>query len=240
MKTGIRAYLLMWIAAWSVAWAVGRFHPGNFDISYCMATTALPGANGITISVPSCRGILWDEVWRWLVLSIAGGITLAKMLTIVAQSAISHNRRRAATWLGGLLSFVLLAYFISLLAYSPSPWRTVGLLVFYYTRGPFWPTLVFAAAILIAKQLEKAAESEPGRSRLFLTLSGLAICSPLIMFLIPLVDESRPHSGPASMPVVMAMILGGLMYLALATFVAFAVVKLAINAVRRSRTKTCI
>jgi hypothetical protein len=240
MRSGLRNYLVLWLAVAILAFLAGRFLQGNGMVSFWMATTTLPALNGGFISIPRWNSIPLSEAWYFLILSIAGGITLARVLTIIAQSAIAHNWKRAVVWLGGLLCFAFSAYFISLLAYPLSAWRNLGLVVFFNTRGPLGPTLVFAAAIIIAKLLSNAAQSNKGKTRLFLTMSGLALASVLTMFVIP-IFRPRPDMGDMALynvpkTVITLVILDGLMCVALALVVIFAVVKLAIVTVRRSCT----
>lgn len=114
------------------------------------------------------------------------------------------------------------AYLISLLAYSVGPWQKVGLMVFYSTRGPLAPTLIFAAAIIVAKLLSNGARSEKGKRELFLALSGLPIAGILIGFAIPVL--LRPAPGPDS-AVMALIILDGLVWVAFAVTVVFALVR---------------
>ncbi len=235
MRGGVRNYMVLWLAALITAYLVVRFLDGNVSVMFWMATTSLPTSDGGSISIPSWSAIPLYEAWYYLILSIAGGITLAKLLTTIAQSAIAHNWKHAAAWLGGLLSVALLAYFISLLAYSVGPWQKVGLEVFYNTRGALGPTLVFATAIIVARLLSNAAQSNTGKNRLFLALSGLAITSVLMTFAIP-AFAPRPHAGSYNTGLTTLVILNGLIYVALALVVVFAVVKLVVATVRRSHT----
>ena len=237
MRNGLRNYLILWVATLILAFLELRFFHRNVSVDFWMATTSIPALDGGSISVTNWTSIPLSEIWYYLILSIAGGITLAKVLTIIAQSAIVHNWKRATVWLGGLLCVAISAYFISLLAYPVGAWRNVGLWAFYNTRGPLGPTLVFATAIIAAKLLSNAAQSNRGKTRLFLTLSGLAITSVLTMFVIPFVSP-RPHmeSHDTSNAFITLLILDGLLYVALALVVLFAVVKLVVVTARRSRT----
>jgi hypothetical protein len=237
MRNGLRNYLILWVATLILAFLELRFFHRNVSVDFWMATTSIPALDGGSISVTNWTSIPLSEIWYYLILSIAGGITLAKVLTIIAQSAIAHNWKRATVWLGGLLCFAFSAYFISLLAYPVGAWRNVGLVVFYGTRGPFGPTLVFATAIIAAKLLSNAAQSNRGKTQLFLTLSGLAFTSVLTTFVIPIVAPMRyMESHHPSNTFITLAILDGLMYVALALIMVFALVKLAVVTVRRSRT----
>lgn len=229
--------MALWLTSVILAFLVGRFFHSNVSINFWMATTTLPTLDGGSISVPNWRIIPLREVWYFLILSIAGGITLAKVLTIIIQSAIAHNWKRAVVWLSGLLCIAFLAYFISLLAYSVGAWRNLGLVVFFSTRGTLGPTLVFATAIIVAKLLSNAAQSNNGKAWLFLTLSGLSITSVLTMFVIP-IFAPRLDMGSYNVPktFITLIFLDGLMYLSFALIVVFALVKLVVVDVRQSRT----
>jgi hypothetical protein len=152
-------------------------------------------------------------------------------LTIIVSSAIAHNWKRASVWLVGLLCVTLSAYAISLLAYSGGGWQELGVIVFYSTRGPLGPTLIFATAIIVARLLSNGARSETGKRELFLALSGLPIAGILIGFAIPVL--LRPTPGPDN-AVIALIILDGLVWVALAVIVVFALVKLAAGRVPRS------
>lgn len=235
MRGGVRNYFVLWLGTLIGAYLVLRFHPlPNHSVDFWMATTSLPLLEGGSVSIPSWSAMPLNQIWYYLILSIAGGITLAEILTIIAQSAIAHRWKRAAIWLSGLLGVALLVYFISFLAYPLGPWRKVGTLVFYSTRGPFWPTLVFAAAIILARLLSNAAQSNTGKARLFLILSGLAMTSVLMMFVVPIFAPG-PEKGPLNTFIAL-VILDGLLYVALALVAVYAVVTLVVVTVRRHHT----
>lgn len=234
MRGALRNYLVLWFVAFILASLARRFLYGSGSGSFLMATTSLPTLDGGSVSFPSWTFIPFGQIWYYLILSIAGGISLAKILTVIARSAIAHNWKGAVLWLGGLLSLTLFAYFISLFAYRIGPWRELGLRVFYNTRGPFWPTLVFAAAIVAAKLLSNAAQSKTGKNRLFLILSGLSITSVLMMFAIPL--TLNPYVRSASTLGITLIILDAFMYFALSLLMVFAVVRLVVISARRSRS----
>ena len=234
MRGRLRNYWILWLTAIILAPVVEHLLYGNASVRFWMRVYNIT-PNFLTeahIPVSTWRAVPLNEVWYYLILSVAGGITLAKVLTIIAQSAIERNRKRASVWLSGLLGSALSAYFISLLAYSVGAWRKIGLEVFYNTRGPFGPTLVFATAIIVAKLLSSAAQSDSVKSRLFLTLGGLSIAGVLTMFTIP-VFAPGANAGSYNTFIVL-VILDGLMFIALALVTLFAVVKLVVVTVRRS------
>jgi len=149
MKGRLRYYLVLWPATVILASLVRRFLYGGGSTDFWVASTALPTFGGGSISVPSWQIVPLSQVWYDLILSIAGGITVARVLTVIVSSAIAHSWKRAGVWLGGLFCISLSAYLISLLAYSVGPWQKVGLIVFYNTRGPLAPSLIFATAIMV-------------------------------------------------------------------------------------------
>jgi hypothetical protein len=219
MKSGLRYYFVLWLAAVVLAFMVSRLLHGSGGTHFWMPVTSLPTVDGRSIPFPSWGIISRSEIWYYLILSIAGGITVAEVVTVIARSAIARNWKRAGVWLGGLLCFILLAYVTSLLAYSVGPWQKIGVIVLYNTRGPLGPTLVFATAIIIAKLLSNAAGSNAGKRRLFLSLSGLVFVGILILFIPP------PMNSPYAFVTLLA--LDGLAWIAFALILVFAVVKLA-------------
>jgi hypothetical protein len=236
MRGGLRNYLVLWLVAVILAFLVGHFFRSDLSVDYWMATTTLPAFYGGSFSFPSWSYIPLNQVWHYLILSIAGGITLAKILATITESAIAHNWKRAVLWLSGLLCFAFSAYFISLLAYPLGAWRKLGLFFFYNTRGPLGPTLVFATVIIGAKLLSNAAQSSKGKTWLFLALIGLPITSVLTMYALNMFVP-RPDMGSLnpSNTFIALIILDGLMYLSSGLIVVFALVKLVVVAVRRSR-----
>ena len=235
MRGVSRRYLALWVASYVLATLAGRVLHGSGSVYFWMATTSLPTLDGGSVVVPSRHLIPLGEVWHYLILSIAGGITLAKILAIIAQATLGHHWKRATIWMSGLLVVAGSTYLISLLAYQVGPWRKAGLWVFYNTRGSLWPTLAFTAAILAAKLLSNAAPSHPAKKWLFLSLSGLTISSVLVMFMIPIfAPTNKPYR--ASNTLVALITLDGLMYATLALVAGFAMVKLLKINFRRSRT----
>ncbi len=235
MKDQLRNYLVLWLAAFIAAFLAAHFLYGSPSVDFWFASTSLPTLDGRSVSIPPWRFIPLSRVWYYLLVSIAGGITLAKVLIIIVQSAIAHHWKRAAVWLTGLLSVALILYLTSLLAYPLGPWRKLGLIVFYNTRGALGSTLVFATAIILAMLLSNAARSNAGKRRLFLTLSGLAFASVLMTFTIDL-QMPRPPLG-LSHALIALVILDVMMYVAWATIVVFAAMKLVIGAMRRSHAR---
>ena len=229
MKAELRYYLVLWLAAVILASLVGRLLYGNGSTDFWIAATSLPTSGGGSVSVSSWSIIPVSDVWYYLILSIAGGITVAGTFTTIVRAAIAHNWKRASVWLGGLLCVTLSAYVISLLAYSAGAWQKLGLIVFYNSRGPLGPTLIFAIAIIVAKLLSNGARSGTGKRALFLALSGLPISGILIGFAIPVL--LRPTPGPDN-AVIALIILDGLVWVASAVMVAFALVKLAARRVQ--------
>ncbi len=234
MKDTLRNYLVLWLASFIAASLAAHFLYGSPSVDFWFASTSVPTLDGRSVSVPLWRVIPLSEVWSYLIVSIAGGIILAKILTIIAQSAIAHHWKRTAFWLTGLFCLALIPYFVSLLAYPVGPWRKLGLIVFYNTRGPLGPTMVFATAIIVARLLSNAAQSNMGKRRLFLTLSGLAFASVLMMFAIDFVIP-RPPMG-LSDTFIALIIFDGMMYVTWAMIVVFAAMKLVIVAMRRFHT----
>jgi hypothetical protein len=229
-------FLVLWLATLVIAYLVlVCVSVPDLSVPFWIATSSLPALDGGSVPVPSWSPIPLREIWYFLVLSIAWGTTLAQILTIIAKSVIARNWNRAGAWLIGLLSVGFLAYFISLLAYRTGPWQNVGLWVLYGTRGPLGPTLVFATAIIVARLLSNAAQSNAGKNAFFLALSGLALTSVLTMFVtVPFMPG--PNGDPYHAVWVSLLVLDGLMYVGLALLVIFALAKIAIVAARRTRT----
>lgn len=235
MRGGLRNYLILWLATFILASLVLRVLHGQGSVGFWMATTSLPMDGGGSISVPKWMPIPLAEIWYYLILSIAGGISLAKILPVIAESATAHKWKRTVAWLSGLLCAAVLAYSISRLAYSVGAWQKVGSWVFYNTRGPFGPTLVFATAIIVARLLSNAAQSDRGKERLFLTLSGLTITGVLVMYVFPIFALKSPMTAKG--PFITLFIIDGLIWVSLVVIMLVALVKLVAVAVRRSRMR---
>lgn len=235
MRDKLRNYLILWLATLILASLEERYFHSTRSVSFWLATTSLPTLTGGSLSVQSRMAIPLNEVWHYLIISIASGITLAKVLNIIAQSAIAHNWKRTIYWLSGFLGVAFFIFFISHLAYSVGAWRHVGLKFFYNSRGSFGPTILFALIIIMAKFLSVAAQSSQGRKLLFLSLSMLCITSVLVMFAIPIFAPTTLTGSPITF--ITLVILDGLIFVISALVALFSVVKLVIVAVRRSSTR---
>src|SRR5208283_2655787 len=101
MNGRLRYYLVLWPAAVILASLVRRFLYGSCSTDFWVAAAARPAPGGGSISVPHWWIVPLSQVWYYLILAIAGGITLARVLTIIVSSAIAHNWKRASVWLVG-------------------------------------------------------------------------------------------------------------------------------------------
>ena len=232
MRGVLRNHLMLWAVAVVLAPLASHMLYGSGSVDFLMGTTSLPALDGGSVYVPRWSAIPLSQVWHYLILSIAGGISLATIIAVIARCVIAQNWKCSALWLSGLLCITLLAYVTSLLAYRPGAWQRVGLLVFYNTRGPLWPTLVFTAVILAAKLLSNAAQSGTGKNILFLILSGLAITSALMTFAVPVaLSPSAPSLGKLATALI---VLNACMYAMWAVLVVFALARLAAISSRKS------
>jgi len=231
MRSKLRNYLVLWFATLILAFLAERVFYGCSSIDFWMATSSIPTPDGRSISVPRIRIIPLNEVWYYLILSLAGGVTLAKILAIIAQSAIAQNWKRALAWLSGLLCATVSTYSISCLAYSAGVWQKIGLVFFYNSSGSIGPTIVFAIVVILAELLSNAAFSEKGKKRLFFTLSGMTIASVLLMYMIPVFAPKSPMDSHSTY--ISLLILDGLMYVASVLVAVVAAVKLVASATRR-------
>lgn len=231
-------YLALWLTTLAVAYLVLPHLPiPNVSVPFWIATSSLPLVDGGSTPVESWEAMPLSEVWYFLILSVAGAITLVKILSIVARSAIAHHWKRAAAWLFGLLGVCVFAYTSSLLAFRPGPWQNIGVIVLFATRGPLGPTLAFAVAIIFAKFLSRGPRTEMAKKRLFLSLSGFSI----VCGLMPSVFSTfSPTPNPAAHTIdtltTSLILLCAAMYILLALLVLFALALLIIGALRRTKS----
>ncbi len=234
MKREAAKYVLLWVVIVIVATLAARIVTDNVSVGYLMGTKSFPILGGGAITVPLNTAIPLGHVWYYLILAIAGSITLAKILSVVARSAIARNWKRAGIWLGGTLAVAFATCFVSLLAYRGGPWQMAAAWIFFATRGPFWPTLLFTALILVAKLLSDGAQTPIGKTRLFLALSTTSIGGVLVAF------AAFPMSASESCGtrVLIVLITACLLELAFGVLVIIAAIKLVAGVVLRRRERT--
>lgn len=228
-------YLVLWLAMLAVAFLVLPHCPiPNVSVPFWMAAYSLPLLDGGVTPVEPWEAMPLSDVWYFLVLSIAGAITLVKILSVVAQSAIAHRWKRATAWVLGLLGVCVLAYALSLLAFRPGPWQNIGLIVLYATRGSLGPTVIFAAAIIFARFLSRGPRTEAAKNRLFLALSGLSILCGLTPYVVHIfLPTPDPGVRTVDTLTISLILLCAAMYVLLALLVLFSLAILIFGALRR-------
>jgi hypothetical protein len=102
---------------------------------------------------------------------LAAGISLVKLLSVAAAKT-----KYLFLWLLGVLSVIPLWYFLPQL-FILIHLRSLGWLWINITRNSFWPTVLLAAAILMAKLVFRAVQSAfvGERKYRYVWLSGLAV-----------------------------------------------------------------